>query len=516
MIGPENTINDILRNVAEKIRDSGDATDDTNQKHVIERVRQRWNAEKMALIKDLANVHVLTLTKADKRIFRKNMEEKLKWWKETEHRLSEEANTQGIEISVINKELGRVTAELQKTDCRFSGRDAVAYRVLINAQKTLVSLWSSYLASLEEVHNKDLCESIGILYGSLNGLQTILKSHKDGTDVLEAEYATLCKAIAEGPLEMQDLNDRCAKLKRTLIERIYTPLRAELVNGGVDPNFAAISINAATAAADPFSVRECIAVEEVLMKLPGVYSHGASSQTQALVEAKSRIAELRQQWHALQKEETQALGNEHQQPTDVAAAIRAIRSQTTKVMEELHKTEEQVKLLISNPASPPPQENDKDTRNILLKRARDLLETCRKVRRTVQSAKTFGSTFQRIAATQHERSLKMLVETAKDECHSVEADAHRRMTTHAKNTVNAMNNAKQLLAEADIVDEARASQRIEARLSSEMVLHGRIERAVQLRHSLTKANAKLVEINSFVRIARRVIALCEIMMQENI
>lgn len=512
MIGPENTINDVLRVTSERIRDSGDSNS-VGQGQLVERARSRWSAEKVALIKDLTDMHVAAVLGKDRRSFRPKIEDKLKWWKEMEQMLAADAKTQSADNADIDAQITGINNELRNTGNSFAGRDVAGYRVLINAQRTLYALWTTHVNALEEAHREDLREAVGILHGLLNGLRATRKYHTDSIGVAEADFATLRKSIAEGPLEIQGLSASCAKLKQTLINDVYTPLRSELLKGGVDPNFAAIPISAASATSDPFSVRECLAIEEVLLDLPNVYSHGASAQNQALVDAKAHIAELRQQWRALSREETHVLADPNRRPSDTAAAIRVLHSQTVSVKDEINKAESRVRALISTKAQPE-KETTPAERDVLLKRTRELLEACRTVRRTVQSAKTFGATFQRIAEAQHTKNLELFQDTAKDECRTVEADAHHRITAHAKRAAVAFKEANNVLSEADVVDEARASQRIEARASSEMALHGRIERAVQLRRAMTKANARLVETNAHIRIARRVIALCTNMLKE--
>jgi hypothetical protein len=511
MIGPTNTINDILRYTAERIRESGDRGV-FSEGQLNERARARWTAECIALIKDITDMFVARIGGKPPSVA--HIHDKMRWWKNMEQSLTAESKTQDAEAAKINIELVKVTDEIKKTVGHgpSGGREVAAYHVLINAQRSLYSLWGSYLTQLEAAHREHMRTSVGILQGHLVALRTVLRCHAENTKEEQAEFESFCKVLNEEPLQIEGLPEQCANLKKLFFEEIYKPLQAELVKGGVHDSFVAIPLGSAMAAADMFSVRECIAAEEALLALPQAYSHGAQAQNQALVDAKAALAELRQQWKSHKEKESQVLSNPAVAPSSMAASLRVLRDQISAVKKDIDACEANLKKIIgSSSASATTIEKPQHLQPLGRKVAK-VLEACRSVRRTVRSAQTFGAAFQKIAAAQHSKNIELFCDTAKNQCRSVEAMAHQQMTNNIKMAADAFSAAKVTYDEADVVDEARAAQRFDARAASEMAAHGRIERAVQLRRALTKLIARQIETHTFAKASERVIALCTSMM----
>jgi hypothetical protein len=498
VINRSNPIDKLIQEAAEKARGSGSggavaaATQTIDQR--IEMIRAHWDAEKTAVLCTMRDLFLgLAKSDPDKEI-KALLEKKIRAWRKAEQTLQQDYEAEKRELIKLENALQAVTAKITQSynSMHTGSAEVAAFRVLLNAHRTLRELWGKHVQHVGKEYELD----VKLYTGTAQGLHVLCRTvmHDLHQDLAEErhEYETI-KADVERLATTQGvgLARQCEELKKAYFTKVYTPLSKT-----TDVLELPSEMLQST---DPFCVRRCVAAEEALRQLSPVLTQN-NPQAEARAKNRQRVVELRQQLAELNHQTRQELMREDAEASKVASVLHAIRFKEKSVQKELQEIMGEVE---AYEPQPPETELDVAALSDTVERVRML---CTKVKNTVTLSMRSTLAMQSMARIQHSENIERLQVAATD----MMQQATSKALESIQRTVvqRASGAASEAMSKAAVVEDARSAQRFTCVTTAEMTLHAMIERNVQLDREMTTVLARRAKLRGIITACKFIQELC--------
>lgn len=498
VLGEQMSMEELLRQTRARAQSASAIATPHGTRH-LETAKAHWEAEKRALPRTFCDVFgaVADADMENTASQRDVVENKAKVWRNIDSALAKEIEADQAEMTKVDLAQRTVNGDISAV-VTTNAPEAAAFRVLINAHKTLNTLWTRYLRELEEAHRSNHVKVVSQLAGVHAAHRAVLKTLEEDRAYTTAQFDKI-KDMA--PQWSSPALAQCADARAMFFDKVWEPLASEMRERGINTTALDAAVHTTSNADDPFCVRRCIAVEELLSLLPEALPSTGRAQSVAMTKCHGKIRDLRHIEQKLQASMKEALARSDMRSI---GAIKVINTRQEMVKTQLAETAEEIKRLASEESKSTDQPLSFATTATVPR----VLKACRELRSTLDAMREASEAMSYVARDQCRTSHGILSRAAKDERHGILVRALNDLSQLKRQFDTALAIARQTLSEAAIVDEARSSQRFESNTSGEMRLHGLVERSVQLQREGVQLMAKRIEMQAMQRAARFVSNVC--------